>query len=145
MLKSWRYSPQGETCKRGYAVNYLIPQGLATIATDHHKRMIEKHKAQLLELEKDRIEKLKGLAAELQDKEINIESNASDTGKLYGSVTATDIVAALRGKGYHLSVEQICLEGPLKEIGMYKIKVRLTTDVETEIKIWVVPPVAVEA
>ena len=44
--------------KRGYATNYLIPQGLATIATDHHKRMVEKHKAQLQEIEKTRLKKL---------------------------------------------------------------------------------------
>src|SRR5512136_2563613 len=51
--------------KLGYAMNYLLPQGLATIATDHHKRMVEKHRARLLELEKLRFSKLQSLAAEL--------------------------------------------------------------------------------
>ena len=55
---------QGEVVevKPGYAKNYLIPQGLATVATDHHRRMIEKHRAQLLEIQKQRMAGLQQLA-----------------------------------------------------------------------------------
>ena len=55
---------QGEVVevKPGFANNYLLPQGLATLASDHHKRMVEKHKAQLLEIEKSRLASLRGLA-----------------------------------------------------------------------------------
>ena len=74
--------------KRGYAMNYLIPQGLATIATDHHKRMVEKHRAELEAIEKARLEGLKSLAADLGRQSITIEANANDEGHLYGSVGA---------------------------------------------------------
>src|SRR5262245_43314548 len=58
---------QGEVVevKRGYAMNYLLPQGLATIATDHHKRMVEKHKARLQEIQNARMAGLRELAVEL--------------------------------------------------------------------------------
>jgi large subunit ribosomal protein L9 len=51
--------------KKGYAYNYLLPQGLATLATDHHKRMVEKHKAKLEEIARERLAGLRSLLAEL--------------------------------------------------------------------------------
>src|SRR3979409_765344 len=51
--------------KRGYAMNYLLPQGLATVATDHHKRMVEKHRARLQEIQNARMAGLRGLADDL--------------------------------------------------------------------------------
>lgn len=137
---------QGEVVevKRGYAVNYLIPQGLATIATEHHKRMVEKHKAQLAELERNRLQKLQTLAEQLKTLEINIEANASDAGQLYGSVTSQNISVALKAKGYHIAPEMIILEGPLKVLGRYTVKIRLHSEIETELKVWVVPIVASE-
>ena len=74
--------------KRGYAVNYLIPQGLATIATDHHKRMVEKHKAKLQEIQNARLAGLRDLAQEIARQSVTIEANANDEGHLYGSVGA---------------------------------------------------------
>jgi len=58
--------------KRGYALNYLIPQGLAAIATDHHKRMVEKHKAKLVEIQKARVAGLRSQATELGKQSITI-------------------------------------------------------------------------
>ena len=72
----------------GYAMNYLLPQGLATIATEHHKRMVEKHRAQLEQIEKARLAGLRALADELGRQSVTIEANANDEGHLYGSVGA---------------------------------------------------------
>src|SRR5215475_14653992 len=82
--------------KRGYAMNYLLPQGLATVATDHHKRMVEKHKARLQEIQNARMAGLRNLAGELSRQSVTIEANANDEGHLYGSVGAPDIVKALK-------------------------------------------------
>ncbi len=70
---------------------------------------------------------------------MTIEANASDEGQLYGSVGATDIVAALKAMDFDVSREQLKMEGVLKEVGLYSVKVRLHSEVETEIKVWVVP------
>jgi large subunit ribosomal protein L9 len=137
---------QGEVVevKPGYANNYLLPQGLATIATGHHKRMVEKHKAKLLEIQKARLAGLRSLADELEKQSITIEANANDEGHLYGSVGAADIVKALKANNITVTPDQVRLQGPLKELGLYTIKVHLGQEIEGELKVWVVPSVTEE-
>ena len=130
--------------KPGYANNFLLPQGLATIATGHHKRMVEKHKARLVEIQKTRLAGLRALADQLRHESITIEANANDEGHLYGSVGAADIAGALKTSNFTISRDQILLDGPLKELGLYTIKVRLSPEVESELKVWVVPSVTEE-
>lgn len=127
--------------KPGYARNYLIPQGLATFATEHHKRMVEKHRARLMQLEKERQSKLHGLAAELAKKSLTIEANVNEEGHLYGSVGAPEIIAALKQENLTLNPGQIKLTGPLKEVGLFTVKLALGHGVEGEIKVWVVPTI----
>jgi large subunit ribosomal protein L9 len=134
---------QGEIVevKGGYAVNYLIPQGLATIATDHHRRMVEKHKAKLVEIQRKRLANLQALADDLKKKSISIEANANEEGHLYGSVGPDEIVKSLRAEGTTLTSDQIRLAGPLKELGLYTVRIYLGNDIESELKVWVVPVV----
>lgn len=138
---------QGEVVevRPGYAYNYLIPQGLATVATDHHKRMVEKHKVKLQQIELARQAELRKLAAEIGKQSITIEANATEDGHLYGSVGAVEIVAALKNNDITLAADQIRLEGPLKELGLYTVKVRFSSEVEGELKVWVVPSVQADA
>lgn len=128
--------------KPGFANNYLLPQGLATIATDHHKRMVEKHRAKLEEIEQARLAGIKDQAAEIARQSVTIEANANDEGHLYGSVGASEIVDALKSQEITLSTDQIKLEGPLKELGLYTVNVQLHPSVSTELKVWVVPAVS---
>ncbi len=130
--------------RRGYASNYLLPQGLATVATDHHKRMVQKHRSQLQALEKERQSDLRKRVTEIAKQSITIEANATDDGHLYGSVGAPEIVAALKKSGTQLNTDQIRLEGPLRELGLYTIKFRLASEVEGELKVWVVPAIEAE-
>lgn len=134
---------QGEVVevKRGYAMNYLLPQGLATLATDHHRRMVEKHKAKLLEIEKSRLAGLRDLADTLRKQSITIEAKANEEGHLYGSVGQHEIVGALKHAGFHISDDQVRLEGALKELGLYTVNIHLHHDIEAELKVWVVPSV----
>lgn len=132
---------QGEVVevKRGYALNYLLPQGLATIATEHHKRMVEKHRAKLEEIARERLAGLRGVLAELVRTSVTIEANANDEGHLYGSVGAPEISRSLKQQDLDVAVDQIILQGPLKEVGLYTVKVRLAAEVEGDLKVWVVP------
>ena len=132
---------QGEVVevKRGFAYNYLIPQGLATVATEHHKRMVEKHRAKLDEIARERLAGLRNLLAELVRTSVTIEANANDEGHLYGSVGATEISRSLKQQDLMVTPEQIILQGPLKEVGLYTVRVRLAAEVEGDLKVWVVP------
>ena len=137
---------QGEvvTVRRGYAMNYLLPQGLATIATEHHKRMVDKHKARLLEIQNKRLAGLRQLADQLGKQSITIEANANDEGHLYGSVGATEIVKALKQHDITITPDQVRLKGPLKELGLYTVIIHLGQEIEGELKVWVVPTVTEE-
>ena len=137
---------QGEMVevKPGYANNYLLPQGLATVANDHHKKMVEKHKTKLREIHAARVAGLKSLAAELARQSLTIEANANEEGHLYGSVGAPEIVNALKRNNVTITTDQVRLEGPLKELGLYTVKVHLGHDVDGEVKVWVVPTVGEE-
>ncbi len=135
---------QGEVVevKRGYALNYLLPQGLATIATEHHKRMVDKHRARLQEIQNQRLASLRGLADQLGKQSITIEANANDEGHLYGSVGATEIVKALKQQDFAITADQVRLKGPLKELGLYTVQIHLGSEIEGELKVWVVPTVS---
>jgi large subunit ribosomal protein L9 len=130
--------------RRGYAMNYLLPEGLATIATDHHKRMVEKHKTKLQKIQDARVAKLRALAEQISKQSITIEANANDEGHLYGSVGAAEIVTALRKNEITVTADQVRLTGPLKELGLYTVLVHIAPEIESELKVWVVPTVADE-
>ncbi len=130
--------------KAGFARNYLLPQGMATIATDHHKRMVEKHREKLRALELEKLKSYRDLSDDLGKQSITIEANANDEGHLYGSVGAHEIVAALKEAGFTLANDQIRLDGPLRELGLYTVRVHLHSEVEANLKVWVVPTAAEE-
>jgi large subunit ribosomal protein L9 len=125
--------------KPGYARNYLFPQGLATVATDHHRRMVEKHRERLAEIQRQRMAGLQAQADEISRQSITIEANANEEGHLYGSVTGIEISAALKQQGFTVTPEQVRLEGPLKELGLYTVKVHVAHEVDAALKVWVVP------
>lgn len=135
---------QGEivTVKPGYARNYLLPQGLATVATEHNKRMVEQHKKRLAELQQQKLQSLRKLADAVSKYSVTLEANANQDGHLYGSITAPEISKSLKTAGFDVSAEQVRLDGPLKETGMYTVKIHLHPEVETDVKVWVVPTAA---
>ena len=125
--------------KPGYARNYLLPQGLAAVATQTNTRMVERHKRRLAELQADQLKKLRELASAVSKYSVTLEANANQDGHLYGSIVASDISRALKSGGYNVEPEHVCLEGPLKELGMYTVKIQLHLDINGEVKVWVVP------
>src|SRR5262245_39290998 len=132
---------QGEIVqvRPGYARNYLLPQGLATVATEHNKRMVEKHRERLAELGRQKLQQLKKLADQVSKYSVTIEAQANEEGHLYGSIGAADISKSLKTAGFDVSPDAVRLEGPLKELAMYTVKIQLHPEVDTEVKVWVVP------
>jgi len=123
----------------GFARNYLVPQGLATFATQNNLRMVEKHRQRQKDLEEARRADLVSLAAQIAQRSLTIEANANAEGHLYGSVNADQIAEALRREGFPIQADSIRIEGPLKELGLYSIQVHLAQDIRGEVKLWVVP------
>jgi large subunit ribosomal protein L9 len=125
--------------KPGYARNYLLPQGYATIATPENKRMVERHRQKLEDLRAQKLQQLKQLADRVSKYSVTLEANANEEGHLYGSITAPEISKALKVAGYDVEVDHIRLEGPLKLLGMYSVALQFTPEIQTEVKVWVVP------
>ena len=125
--------------KPGFARNYLIPQGLATVATEENRQAVEKHRARLLELQATAAKELQGFAEQISAHSVTIEANANEEGQLYGSVNQVDISQSLTEAGFEVTADQIQISGVLKELGMYTVGVRLHEHVEAEMKVWIVP------
>jgi len=103
--------------------------------------MVEKHRSKLQEIEQGRLKDLKELGKKISKQSITIEANANEEGHLYGSVAAPEIIDALKQNDITLTPDQIRLDGVLKELGLYTVKVHLHQDIEPELKVWVVPTV----
>jgi large subunit ribosomal protein L9 len=125
--------------KPGFARNYLLPQGLATVATSANKRRVELHQQKIAELQREKKKQLSQLADRVAKYSVTLEANANDEGHLYGSIVGRDISQALQTAGYAVDEDHIKLDGPLKELGMYTVKIEFGEDLKTELKVWVVP------
>lgn len=138
---------QGEIVRvrPGYARNYLLPYGLATVATDVNKRRVEKHRAAQEQVRAERRKTIQELANAVSKYSVTLEANATPEGHLYGSILANDISKALKAASYAVEPDQVRLEGPLKELGMYTVKLHFAPEIETEVKVWVVPSAAAAA
>jgi|SRR5436190_1203025 len=132
---------QGEIVrvKRGFARNYLLPNGLATVATAANKEMVERHKKRQDALTQQKLKDLKVMADKVRDYSVTLEANATEDGHLYGSIVAVDIAKALKAANYPVEPDHVKLDGPLKELGMYTIKLQFAPEVTTDVKVWVVP------
>ena len=124
--------------KQGFGRNFLIPTGKALRATKENKDFFETTKANLLEKNKEEIEKAEKLRAEVESLHLMIVRSASDTGILYGSVTKRDIANLVGENGITLSRKQISLDKPIKELGLFDMSVILHPEVESKIKLKVV-------
>ena len=125
--------------KPGYARNFLLPQGKATPATQQNKRMVEKHKEKLAAIEVGRVKQYQRIADAVSKYSATIEAHATSDNHLYGSVVARDISEALKAAGHPVEAEHVRLDGPIKELGMYTVKLKFHEKVNTEVKVWVVP------
>ncbi|GIW81016.1 MAG: 50S ribosomal protein L9 [Gemmatales bacterium] len=124
--------------KPGYARNYLLPNGLATIPTEHNLRLLERYKERVKQAREARIADLHVLAEQIQRVSLTIEANANEDGHLFGSVGANEISQALKAKNLNVEPSMVRLEGPIKECALYAVKLHLGYDIETEVKVLVV-------
>lgn len=126
--------------KAGYARNYLLPRGLATAPTPHNMRLLDQYKQRLQQALEAKKADLRSLADQLSRLSgIAIEAKATAEGHLYGSVGAAEIVSGLRSKGMVVEEAMVKIEVPIKETGLFAVKINLGYDIETEVKVAVVP------
>jgi large subunit ribosomal protein L9 len=121
--------------KNGYARNYLIPNSLAIVATTSNQRALEHHKRVL---ERKRIKVLDGLKAKkkaLEKFTLKVQKQVGENGKIFGSVTTSELANQLETLGENISRKWIHFPQEIKMIGSYKFEVKLSNEVSAEIKL----------
>ena len=127
------------TVKPGYARNYLVPKGLATIATEENIKIFEERRQELEKASADKLQAAKARAKELDGQSVEIASKASDEGRLFGSVGLIEISEAFAAKGMELNKAEIQLpEGPFKMIGTYEVAASIHAEVNLTVNVTVV-------
>jgi large subunit ribosomal protein L9 len=124
--------------RSGHARNYLIPQGLALLATASARKRYEEQQSRLARNAVQARSDAEGLATELEGISLTFTAKAGEEGRLYGSVTTADIAEALAKEGHEVDRRIIQLEEPIKDLGVYAVPIRLHAEVEPEVKVWVV-------
>ena len=125
--------------KAGYARNYLLPQGMATLATKSNMQQIEREREALLKKAAVERSTAEAQAGQMGNIALSFERKAGETGQLFGSVTTMDIADALKAKGYEIDRRRIILKDAIKEIGDYTATVKLHREVSLEIPVSVTP------
>ena len=134
------------TVKAGYGRNYLIPQAKAVAATADNIEVFESRRAELEKEAAQILSAAEARATAVAALELTISANAGEEGKLFGSVGARDIAQAAADAGVELDRSEIRLpDGPVREVGEYAIEVGLHPEVETSLKVIVVPEEALES
>jgi large subunit ribosomal protein L9 len=127
------------TVKDGYARNYLIPQKMAVIATSSAKKVLAENKRQRAHKEAKIKQDAEKLANRMTSLKITIGAKASQTGKIFGSVTPLMIAEAIQKSGYEVERKQIVVtDDHIKEVGSYAVKVKLHKDVYVDVDLDVV-------
>lgn len=119
--------------KNGFARNYLLPQNKALRATDANKAVYEKQKAELEAHNKALFEEASKKAEALQGFSAVLIRQAAETGQLYGSVTIRDIAAAVKEAGFDVERRCVYLEKPIKDLGVYEVRLNLHPEVSQKI------------
>ena len=122
--------------KAGYARNYLFPFGKAIVATAANIAEFETRRVELEKAAADILAKAKARAETLADKSVTITANASDEGKLFGSVGPREIAEAITAAGIAVEKREVNLpEGPIRQTGEYDVHVHLHSDVMATVKL----------
>jgi len=135
-----RLGSRGQVVKvaDGYARNFLLPQRLAVAASDSNRKIVEQERQAHLRREAKQKGEAEDLSKLLSGVTVIIAQKAGENDQLFGSVTSKDVAEALAQKNYTIDRRKIQLDEPIKQLGEFKIPVRLHRDVTAEVTVQVV-------
>jgi large subunit ribosomal protein L9 len=125
--------------KPGYARNFLLPQKMALVATPENRRRLEQEKAKFeLQIAKER-QQAEEMAKRLEGVVCRVAAKVAEEDRLYGSVTVRDIMDALGSQNITLEKRMVLLSEPIKQLGTYRVPIRVYKGVEPEITVEITP------
>ena len=119
----------------GYARNFLLPKRLAVAATDANKKIVEQERQAHVRKEAKLQSEAQDLANLMNGVSVSIAQKAGENDQLFGSVTSKDVADALAAKGYTVDRRKVQLDDPIKQLGEYKVPVKLHKDVTAEVTV----------
>jgi large subunit ribosomal protein L9 len=119
----------------GYARNFLLPKKLAVLANESNKKIVEQERQAHLRKEAKLQSEAQDLAKLMTGVSVTITQKAGENDQLFGSVTSKDVADALAAKGYTVDRRKVQLDEPIKQLGEYKVPVRLHKEVTAEITV----------
>ena len=119
----------------GYARNFLLPKRLAVQATESNKKIVEQERQAHLRKEAKAAGEAQDLAKLMANVTVTIKQKAGENDQLFGSVTSKDIADALAAQNYTIDRRRIQLDEPIKQLGEYKVPVRLHKEVTVEVTV----------
>jgi large subunit ribosomal protein L9 len=123
---------------RGYGRNFLIPHGKALEATPHHQKQLEEQKRIILKKKDKDMEAARTLAEQFESLTLKLSRKVQEEGKLYGSVSAKDLVEKLAEQNISVDRKKIFLKEPIRTLGDYEVPIRLEAGVTALLKVSVV-------
>jgi len=124
--------------KPGFARNYLVPRGLALRASKRNMAVVEEKK-HIKKAQENRIEKAnKILFEKLTKTTLTIEVQVGEEERIFGSVTSQDLQGSLEENGISIDRSAILIEEPIKSLGVYNIPVKITAELEADLKVYVI-------
>lgn len=125
------------TVKPGYGRNYLIPRGLAVLATPGNRKQLD-HTLRVLDEKRRRLRAdAESVASKLHELSITLPRQSGDDDRLFGSVTNRDLETELKVQGHEVDRRRIMLKEPIKTLGIYEVPIRLHADVTATLRVWV--------
>jgi large subunit ribosomal protein L9 len=130
----------GEVVKvaAGYGRNFLIPKGMAVLATTGNKKQLEHQLAEIEKAKAVQQAEARKLLGEIDGVSITIPKRAGDEDKLFGSVTSREVADVLTQQGHKVDRRQVDLDRPISELGIYSVPVKLASGIQAHVKVWVV-------
>jgi large subunit ribosomal protein L9 len=122
----------------GYARNYLIPKNLARVADEGNVKMLDALKKKQAAAEAKKLEEAKAIAEKIEKMSITISAQAGDEDKLFGSITADMIAAAVKTEGVEIDKKVIHIDEPIKKLGSYQATVKVHPEVKAVLRVWIV-------
>ncbi len=122
----------------GYGRNYLIPKKKAILATEKNLKALETQKAFIRSKIGKEKKDAENLAQKIENLSCRIAKPVGESGKLFGSVTSMDISAFLNENGIDVDRKKIMIEEPIKNLGIFKVPIKLHPEVTAQLKVWVV-------
>src|SRR5688572_17828105 len=126
------------TVRDGYGRNYLLPRGLAALATEKDVAKMEHERRVIAVRAAKQAKELAGEVEKLEKVSVSLARQVGEGDKLYGSVTNRDIADALKEQGVTIDSKKIVLDEPIKALGMTEVPIKLGKDAVAKIKVWVV-------